>query len=102
MDVDIAGAAEAGIFEMVVFADADRVRHIRLTRDEGLFPDRLAVAPDAAGAFEMIGARAGTQFGAARGRANRGIREPKKIGGASGRDKGDQDGSWSVGGVSFK
>src|SRR3546814_6738429 len=38
MDVDIAGAAEAGIFEMVVFEVADRVRHIRLTRDEGLFP----------------------------------------------------------------
>src|SRR3546814_16463568 len=60
MDVDIAGAAEAGIFEMVVFEVADRVRHIRLTRDEGLFPDRLAVAHDAAGAFDMIGGRAET------------------------------------------
>src|SRR3546814_10093133 len=43
MDVDIAGAAEAGIFEMVMFEVADRVRHIRLTRDEGLFPDRLEI-----------------------------------------------------------
>src|SRR3546814_20909732 len=64
MVVDIAGAAEAGIFEMVVFEVADRVRHIRLTRDEGLFPDRLAVAHDAAGAFDMIGERDRKQFGA--------------------------------------
>src|SRR3546814_6637604 len=75
----IAGAAEAGIFEMVVFEVADRVRHIRLTRDEGLFPDRLAVAHDAAGAFDMIGERAGQQFGAERGRAQLGMREPKII-----------------------
>src|SRR3546814_10638403 len=79
MVVDIAGAAEAGIFEMVVFEVADRVRHIRLTRDEGLFPDRLAVAHDAAGAFDMIGERAGQQFGAERGRAQLGTREPKII-----------------------
>src|SRR3546814_9356478 len=58
---------------------ADRGRHIRLTRDEGLFPDRLAVAHDAAGAFDMIGERAGQQFGAERGRAQLGMREPKII-----------------------
>src|SRR3546814_18992126 len=77
----IAGAAEAGIFEMVVFEVADRVRHIRLTRDEGLFPDRLAVAHDAAGAFDMIGELAGQQFGAERGRAQLGMRETKIIAG---------------------
>ena len=66
MDVNVARAAELRIFELVPFEVGEAVAHVRLAREERLFPDDGAVAPDAAHAFDMLGRRTDEQLGAER------------------------------------
>src|SRR3546814_16420633 len=53
MDMHVAGAAEQAIFEMMVLEVGDAVRHIRFARQKGLFPQRPAIAYDAADPHDM-------------------------------------------------
>src|SRR3546814_9579318 len=59
----VAGAAEQAIFEMMVLEVGDAVRHIRFARQKGLFPQRPAIAYDAADPLDMRGQFADEQYG---------------------------------------
>jgi hypothetical protein len=48
VDVHVARPAEDGVFEVVVLQIGDRMRHVRLAREERLLEDDLAASPDAA------------------------------------------------------
>ena len=67
MDMDVAGTAEQVIFEMMMFQIGEAVRHIAFARQERLFPDRDAIAQDAAGTLDMRRRGADQQFRAKRG-----------------------------------
>ena len=63
MHVDIAWVAEQVVFEVVIFQIGDGVAHIVFARQEGLFPQHLAVAVDARHALDMGRQITDPQFG---------------------------------------
>src|SRR3546814_10588486 len=79
MDMHVAGAAEQAIFEMMVLEVGDAVRHIRFARQKGLFPQRPAIAYDAADPLDMRGQFADEQFGTERRGAQLRMGEPQII-----------------------
>src|SRR3546814_11810362 len=79
MDMHVAGAAEQAIFEMMVLEVGDAVRHIRFARQKGLFPQRPAIAYDAADPLDMRGQFADEQFGTERRGAPLPMGEPQLI-----------------------
>ena len=79
VDVDVAGAPEQGIFEMVVLEVGEAVRHVRLAAQEGLLPQDLPVAQDPAGAAQILRQIADQQFRSQRGRTQLGMGEPEVI-----------------------
>src|SRR3546814_11984480 len=72
-------AAEQAIFEMMVLEVGDAVRHIRFARQKGLFPQRPAIAYDAADPLDMRGQFADEQFGTKRRGAQLRMGEPQII-----------------------
>src|SRR5260370_41188020 len=55
MHVDIAGAAEQAVFEMMRLEIGDRMRHVLLARDERLLPQDVLAAADARDALDVGG-----------------------------------------------
>ncbi|MNM98952.1 hypothetical protein D3C81_1114990 [compost metagenome] len=53
MHVDIAGAQELGVLEVVELKVLEAVAHVLLARQERLAPQHLAIAQDAAGTFQV-------------------------------------------------
>ncbi len=79
VDVQIAGLAEERVLEVVVLEVGDGVAHVGLAGEEGLFPDRLAVAADAARALDVVGQGADQDFRAEGGGPELGVGEEEVV-----------------------
>jgi hypothetical protein len=79
VDMQVAGLAEDRIFEVMVFQIGEAVRHVRLTRQEGLFPDHLVLAQDTAVAAQILGQGADQNLRAEGGHPQLGMGEPEVV-----------------------